>query len=283
MIIRFWKKAWKKLEWWERNRLADLQGQAFCDALRAVEKRYRFRDVPIGYDAETGKYVSSDHYNHVFANKARYSYFLMGKAQRGLMLGDEYCIDKIDFRDRDTIVDVGANIGDFELFFYAIKSSTKVIAFEPSPVEFECLQANLAANPFVTDFKAHNIALWRETTEGLPFFVKSESADSSLIEIEGYERKIVVPCQRLDDVLERRPYRLLKLEAEGAEPEILEGAREVIGLFDYVAADVGFERGIKHESTFAEVVNFLVAHGFEAQRIHQHRHTILFRNKQRAS
>lgn len=283
MIARIINKIRKKAEWRERNKLSKLQGQAFCDALRAVEKRYMGRDVPIGYDVKTGKYISSDYYSHTFANKSRYIYFLSGKMRRGLMLSDEYCIENIEFKDGDTIVDIGANIGDFELLFFAAKRLVNVIAFEPSPIEFECLKANLEANPFISNFEAHNVALWRETTEGLPFFVKSDSADSSLIEVKGYERKIVVPCRRLDDVLERRPYRLLKLEAEGAEPEILEGAREVIGLFDYISADVGFERGIKNESTFAEVVNFLLAHGFEAQAIHRHRHTILFGNKRRAT
>ena len=56
--------------------------------------------------------------------------------------------------------------------------------------------------------------------------------------------------------------KLLKLEAEGAEPEILMGAENKLELIQYIAADLGFERGKKEESTYKQVTNFLLSRGF---------------------
>jgi hypothetical protein len=72
--------------------------------------------------------------------------------------------------------------------------------------------------------------------------------------------------------------RLLKLEAEGAEPEILVGAESVLSRIDYIAADLGPERGLKQEQTATPVINFLLARGFELIDMKFDRVTCLFRN-----
>ena len=56
---------------------------------------------------------------------------------------------------------------------------------------------------------------------------------------------------------------MLKLEAEGWEPEILDGAKEFINICDYVAIDGGLERGETAEATFPAINNFLMNNGFE--------------------
>ena len=48
--------------------------------------------------------------------------------------------------------------------------------------------------------------------------------------------------------------KLLKLEAEGAEPEILLGGLDKIHLIDYICADVGPERGLSYETTLVSSV-----------------------------
>ena len=50
--------------------------------------------------------------------------------------------------------------------------------------------------------------------------------------------------------------KLLKLEAEGAEPEILQGATEFYQS-EICSADVGAERGLKYETTILETIKFL--------------------------
>ena len=56
---------------------------------------------------------------------------------------------------------------------------------------------------------------------------------------------------------------MLKVEAEGYEPEILLGAGDKINNFEYIAIDGGYEKGINKEQTFAEQTNILLDNGFE--------------------
>ena len=53
---------------------------------------------------------------------------------------------------------------------------------------------------------------------------------------------------------------MFKLEAEGFEPEILEGSKQSINIVEYVALDGGEERGIAEAETLSKATNFLLAH-----------------------
>ena len=55
---------------------------------------------------------------------------------------------------------------------------------------------------------------------------------------------------------------IFKLEAEGAEPEVLEGAENFLTLADYVTVDCGYERGEGQDHTFIEVNNILSSAGY---------------------
>ena len=71
----------------------------------------------------------------------------------------------------------------------------------------------------------------------------------------------------------------LKLEAEGAEPEILEGLGDKLSLVEYICTDLGYERGVHCESTFLAVTNFLLSKGFELIDVQHGRICVLYRNK----
>ncbi len=51
----------------------------------------------------------------------------------------------ITIRDGDCIVDAGANIGLFTVFASRLAKNLRIVAFEPNPVAFACLEANAAA------------------------------------------------------------------------------------------------------------------------------------------
>ena len=73
--------------------------------------------------------------------------------------------------------------------------------------------------------------------------------------------------------------KLLKLEAEGAEPEILYGLNKKINLIDYISIDAGFERGKSLESTLVPCINYLSKKNFELIGYSNTRIVILFKNK----
>lgn len=194
-----------------------------------------------------------------------------GLLRRAENLAKSYFLTEIAFSNEDIFLDCGANVGDVKLWFNLKGINIEYQAFEPSPVEFSSLKQNVYPS------KAHNVGLWNEPGE-LKFYVSSEGADSSLIEPPTYDEIVTAKVRRLEDFV-NTTVKCLKLEAEGAEPEILDGLGEKIKLIEYVAADLGYERGIKAESTFIPVNNILIKNGFELVKIDHRSVRTLYRNK----
>ena len=44
---------------------------------------------------------------------------------------------------------------------------------------------------------------------------------------------------------------LLKVEAEGAEPEVLQGLKKNLSRVEFITVDCGFERGLNQKSTIS--------------------------------
>src|SRR5699024_1571617 len=57
------------------------------------------------------------------------------------------------------IVDVGANLGNHTVYFGAVLNR-KVLAFEPEPLNFEFLRANIRKNGLKDSALAYNVAAW---------------------------------------------------------------------------------------------------------------------------
>lgn len=75
------------------------------------------------------------------------------------------------------------------------------------------------------------------------FFTAPDEADGSLINDSG--QSIEMNVLPLDDIMRRRGFphvRLIKLDAEGAEPEVLRGASETLQRTSYISIDTGEER-----------------------------------------
>lgn len=195
-----------------------------------------------------------------------------GFPRRAQILGETYFLGLVDFHPNDVVIDCGANVGELKLYFTERGLPVEYIGIEPSPLEFRCLETNVAPS------QAINVGLWSGNGE-LDFFVSSQMADSSLIEPPRYDEIIKVATRRLDELFvgyER--IKLLKLEAEGAEPEVLRGSDGILPRIEYISADVGFERGVEQKSTMAAVTNYLLARGFELVEIGYPRLTALYRN-----
>ena len=123
----------------------------------------------------------------------------------------------------------------------------------------------------------HNVGLWNE--EGsLEFYVASQGADSSLIRPRTFGAKTIVKTAPLKNYVKGK-IKCLKLEAEGAEPEILEGLGDKLAYVEYVTADVGFERGHAQGSTLPPVTNYLLQNNFRMISVSQGRLCALYKNK----
>ena len=73
-------------------------------------------------------------------------------------------------------------------------------------------------------------------------------------------------------------FKLIKLEAEGFEPEILKGLKKHLNSVEYITIDCGFERGKNQESTIAECSNYLIKNNFKMIDFGYPRIVALFKN-----
>jgi FkbM family methyltransferase len=225
-----------------------------------INARLFFRGRPIRVTTQNAPHytVSDSEMQIRICRPGRYNRYKRG-IKRGIdALASDYHLDILDGLDGGTFIDCGANVG--ELGIWAKSRNMKYIAFEPEHLEADCCDQNNYGGKARTIRKA----LWKETTT-LEFFHKADTADSSAFSVHDYSSKTLVPAARLDDEVD--PSKLshpiiLKLEAEGAEPEVLEGAAECVAAADYVAVDCGYERGPNQDHTFIEVNSFLSHIGF---------------------
>jgi FkbM family methyltransferase len=192
-------------------------------------------------------------------------------------LHDEYFLNQINFEEEDKIIDVGSNIG--ELAFYFCNKRVHFFAFEPSPSVNEALVYNLdmISSSFLSysifDFPLSDIG--KETT----YFLNDNFGDSSLENKKG-SIEIKKTTKRLDQLITAKSkIKLLKIDAEGYELEVLKGSSLLLDYIEYIAVDAGFEKNNDSESTLAEVLKFLNSNNFKLISDHRNRKTYLFKNK----
>lgn len=189
-----------------------------------------------------------------------------------------YHIDQLQLNAGDLVIDCGANVGEVSMALRLRQPGLRIVAVEPEAAEADCADINVYGGQPLTLRKV----LWREETT-LRFFSAAQTADSSVFEPVVPHQVREISATTVDQVVASsgvERVRLLKLEAEGAEPEILEGARGVLSRIDYIAADLGPERGLKQEETATPVINHLLSSGFELVSMRFDRVTCLFRNRQ---
>jgi FkbM family methyltransferase len=129
------------------------------------------------------------------------------------------------------MLDIGANIGAVTLFWAARSQSLRIHGYEPNPSAFDTLVRNLGQNRLQQRVRVFSEAVSRQTGSlnlwvDIPTELSTGYLDKS--PCEG-GRRISVPLVGIDDVWERLNKEnvwLLKIDTEGAEVDILEGASQ---------------------------------------------------------
>lgn len=155
---------------------------------------------------------------------------------------EKYRVDELytDSRSGSVAIDIGANVG--ELTLALAERFDTVIAVEPDPLAYECLVKNTANLPNVHTYQVAISAM----AESREFYLSSTGADSSLYPPDRWTDKLrirSVPVSDLLDDAEVKEVTLLKVEAEGAEPEVLDGASSIFHRIAAVTVDCSPERG----------------------------------------
>jgi FkbM family methyltransferase len=134
----------------------------------------------------------------------------------------------------DVCVDIGANIGVLTLALARLAPQGKVYAFEPGHASFAYLEKNIA-NAEATNVVAASMGVY-DLTGTLPLQVsESHPGGSYISQTEVHEASSEsIPVTRLDDWAEANAIDrldVMKLDIEGAELRVIDGARKTLDRF----------------------------------------------------
>jgi len=170
-----------------------------------------------------------------------------------------------------TLIDVGANVGQFSLLCRTDRPDLRIHAFEP---------LTRPANKYLELFKddsqtvLHRCALGPEST-ATSMYVSGRDDSSSLLLITEEQTSFaagtatvgteLVVVSRLDEILAEndivRPA-LLKLDVQGYELQALLGCGRLLDRIDSVYVEVSFVTLYLGQALADEIVQFLFANGF---------------------
>ena len=133
-------------------------------------------------------------------------------------------------RAGDWVIDVGANVGHYTCYMAkCVGASGRVLAFEPVPTSFALLAANVRAAG-VRNVTLFNVALSSTTATAsmtVPEYEHSRLSNYYQARISGGGEYPVL-CIALDSISIPRPVRLVKIDAEGHDLQVLQGMESLL-------------------------------------------------------
>jgi len=126
----------------------------------------------------------------------------------------------------DLFVDVGANVGSYTILACAARGA-RGYCFEPVPATFVRLLDNLRVNDLEDRVIALNIGLSDRNGE-LQFTSDEDTTNHIVGENESAAGTIRVQVRPLDEVLEDQSPSVIKIDVEGFETAVIEGAAKTL-------------------------------------------------------
>lgn len=172
------------------------------------------------------------------------------------------------------VLDVGANIGYYALMEAEQLEDGKVYAFEPDPRNIELLRENIALNNHENRIKVFPYAASNKNERAKNFLLGERTNISGFIERGGETGSVEVECIKLDDLPYINEIDFIRMDIEGYECKVLEGARDFLTTTTralkllievhteaYNETDMNFARHLRflHEYSFS--VKYLIVTG----------------------
>jgi len=180
---------------------------------------------------------------------------------------------KKEIKERDTILDIGANIGYYTLLFAKMAGPDgKVIAFEPEPKNFDLLSKNVTINGY-SNVTLVQKAVSNETGE-IDLCIFEDNPKAHRIFNPQHNRpSIKVDVVKLDDYFSNKEEKIdfIKLDVEGAELLALKGMSGLISRQKQVKLVTEFYPNCLKIAGVdpAEFLRFFTEHGFKIYNIYR--------------
>jgi len=130
------------------------------------------------------------------------------------------------------VVDVGANVGIYTLLAAKLlQGNGKIHSFEPTPRTYVLLKENVQVNGFLElgIINLHQLAVTDKTGQARLSIFNCDCGHNTLFSDGNADCEIDVSTTSLDDILaNEKQVDIVKIDAEGAEPLIVRGMKQVI-------------------------------------------------------
>lgn len=170
-----------------------------------------------------------------------------------------------------TILDIGANTGQFASRIHGLLPDAQIYSFEPLASCFEELKRGMKN---VQNFQCFNYALGNEN--GKHTIYHNEFSDSSsLLPMEQIHKDAfpfaqnvkeeTIEIRRLDDIadsLELKDNLLIKIDVQGFEDKVIEGGEKTIKRAKILIVETSFEPLYRGQLLFDGIYSMLKSQGF---------------------
>ena len=133
-------------------------------------------------------------------------------------------------REEVVFFDIGANIGWYTINLAKMLKGVKIFAFEPIPVTFEKLKANVQLN--LVDVNLYNFGFSSKEQELTFYYYPEGSVNASAANLSGSDTVQEIPClvKKLDEFTAEESLAIdfIKCDVEGAELFVYQGGIESI-------------------------------------------------------
>ena len=211
--------------------------------------------------------------------------FLLYHFQNGLCFEPEILWVLLHvLKEGDTAIDVGANIGFFTLMMSRLVGETgKVIACEPGTNNLPTLWHHLDVN-HVENVDVVSQPLW-STVGPVTFYLNPDDRSSNAmwdpaqweqnVEAKAYPQKLTLEATTIDTLVtgfvDRKKIKVIKIDTEGAEQRVLEGAHTLLATFPppFIIAELN-PLGLPQAGCSAETLRCLMSdYGYRMFFLHQ--------------
>lgn len=172
----------------------------------------------------------------------------------------------------NTVLDIGANEGQFALLIRELLPQATICSFEPIPGCYATLVEN-----FNNDraFKAFNVAIG-DKEELMEMNINDFSPSSSLLEIDelhvenfkhtAHSTKQKIQVKTLDGLQKElpltKPY-LVKIDTQGYEDKVISGGQQVLAGAAVIFIELSYQSLYKSQTLFDDIYKELVRLGFQ--------------------
>lgn len=169
---------------------------------------------------------------------------------------EEKCLKKVQpyIPEDAVIIDVGANIGNHSLFWASHTKAQKIYAFEPIPDTFNTLIKNIKVNHLEDKIVALNIGLSNAKSKAEILFSVPDNPALTSIKQSDTGNLFV---DKLDNIhIKENRVDLIKIDVEGHERFVIEGARETIKKYKPIIWIEFWERSFEEGNNLMEAIGY---------------------------